>query len=1257
MTNTKVISEATTVEAGQSLQFTYAGPPDDAIGVSLAPVESTGYAGFNFVNYGQIVLTASSYGQVDTVYAQGWSFWTGSLIDNYGLIEANGVATQAIAVVGYSWAPSVHNESTGKIVAIGEEGIGVELTAGSPLAVTNDGQISATGTSSNAFGIYLPNGGPVTNSGTITANGTDTAYGIGAPSGTLNLTNLATGDIVATASDGPTFAVAMFASLNATPDVIVNYGTIQGTYSIWETYNSDNSAPPPGHEVTDLTNYGTLIGDVSLQRGNDVVVNEGKIEGNVDLGSDDDTYVSHAGSVTGLIEGGFGNDTIELGANFTAASQIDGGVGTDVLTLDGDYSAGVAFQPSTMTGIETLQVAAGHNYDFTLNAFTVTPGQTLTVDGSALGSANHLDLDGQQVAAGNLKLIGGAGADVLQAGRQSAVSTIVTKVEFPALLSGVFSIYGAMVGGISPDGTKVLYDTSAPIAPNDSGTNNDVLIKNLADGSILDVSTTASGAVADGDSDNESFSSDATKIVFRSSADNLVSGDTNGHRDIFVKDLATGAVTLVSTSASGALGNGDVAVCAFSPDGTKVFFVSNASNLVAGDTNGSADIFVKDLVSGAITRVSTSSTGAQGSDASDLFVPKGISPDGSKIVFRSYASNLVPGDTNNLGGIYMKNLKTGAVTRIDVAADGSLGTNGSVISSGVFSPDGTKVLFASTADNLVPGDTADADVFIKDLVTGAVTLVSSDSSGVKGNGGSFDASFSPDGRYVTFVSSASNLVPGDTNGVDDVFVKDLLTGSVTRVSVDESGLQLDQQSLYPKFFPASDKILFLTGESLDDADISNAADYYIASIARVTGGSDTLLGGAGNDLLTGGAGDDALDGGPGLDKAFYSAARSAYSIVRNADGTTTVSGPDGTDTLRHVEQLVFSDQTVAIGTVAPADANGDGFSDIFWQNTSGQAAIWTLNGLTQTGGATVGGNPGPTWHLKATGDFDGDGKADILWQNDSGQAAIWTMDGLTQTGGATVGGNPGPTWHVKAAADFNGDGKADILWQNDNGQAAIWTMNGLTQLGGATVGGNPGPSWHVVGTGDFNGDGKADILWQNDSGQAAIWLMDGLTQIGGATVGGNPGPSWHVKAAGDFNGDGKADILWQNDNGQAAIWLMDGLTQIGGATVGGNPGPTWHVVGAGDYNGDGKADILWQNDNGQAVIWTMDGLTQTGGAAIGGNPGSSWRAGNTTALDNAAIPSSQNDGRWNSNWAANDTSQFGGVQHSAGRTLGWLVAS
>jgi hypothetical protein len=392
------------------------------------------------------------------------------------------------------------------------------------------------------------------------------------------------------------------------------------------------------------------------------------------------------------------------------------------------------------------------------------------------------------------------------------------------------------------------------------------------------------------------------------------------------------------------------------------------------------------------------------------------------------------------------------------------------------------------------------------------------------------------------------------------------------------------------------------GTSASDVIIGNAADNVLSGGP----GNDTLMGGAGNDTLIGGAGDDTLIGGPGIDDAVFTGLMSAYMITR-VGSEIDVSGPDGTDVLRTIEEATFSDITLIFGQgPTHTDFNRDLNSDVLWQNANGQAAIWTMNGFSQLGGSPVGGNPGSTWHVKGAGDFNGDGYADILWQNDNGQAAIWTMNGFTQLGGSPVGVNPGSSWHVIGAGDFNGDGKADILWQNDSGQAAIWLMNGFTLLGASPVGGNPGSSWHVIGSGDFNGDGKSDILWQNDSGQAAIWTMDGFTVLAASPIGGNPGSTWHVKAAGDFNGDGKSDILWQNDNGQAAIWTMDGFTQLAGNPVGGNPGSSWHVKGAGDFNGDGYADILWQNDNGQAAIWTMNGFTQIGGSSVGGNPGSTW---------------------------------------------------
>jgi FG-GAP-like repeat len=287
---------------------------------------------------------------------------------------------------------------------------------------------------------------------------------------------------------------------------------------------------------------------------------------------------------------------------------------------------------------------------------------------------------------------------------------------------------------------------------------------------------------------------------------------------------------------------------------------------------------------------------------------------------------------------------------------------------------------------------------------------------------------------------------------------------------------------------------------------------------------------------------------------------------------------------------------------------GGSSSDILWQNTDGQAAIWEMDGTSVITSEKIGPNPGPSWKVIGTGDFNGDENSDLLWQNANGQAAIWEIDGTDVIASAKVDPNPGPSWKLVGTGDFNGDGNSDLLWQNASGQAAIWEMDGTNVIDSAKVDPNPGPSWKLVGTGDFNGDGKSDLLWQNTSGQAAIWEMNGTNVIDSAKIGPNPGLSWKVVGTGDFNGDGQSDLLWQNTSGQVAIWEMDGTNVIASAKVDPNPGPSWKLVGTGDFNGDGFSDLLWQNTSGQAAIWEMDGTNVIDSAKVVPNPGPSWRA-------------------------------------------------
>jgi len=282
------------------------------------------------------------------------------------------------------------------------------------------------------------------------------------------------------------------------------------------------------------------------------------------------------------------------------------------------------------------------------------------------------------------------------------------------------------------------------------------------------VSVDSSGVQENDSSWGASISADGRFVAFESDASNLVPGDTNGCEDIFVHDRQTGATERVSVDSSGVQGYELSESASISADGSYVAFESDASNLVPGDTNGREDIFVHDRQTGATERVSIASSGAQGNSGS--YDPS-ISADGRLVAFYSYASYLVPGDTNGCHDVFVHDRQTGATERVSVDSSGVQG-NGSSYSPSI-SADGRFVAFISGASNLVPWDTNGLDdIFVHDRQTGATERVSVDSIGVQGNDYSWAQAISADGRYVAFESGATNLVPGDTNGTIDIFVRD-----------------------------------------------------------------------------------------------------------------------------------------------------------------------------------------------------------------------------------------------------------------------------------------------------------------------------------------------------------------------------------------------------------------------------------------------------------------------------------------------------
>ena len=331
---------------------------------------------------------------------------------------------------------------------------------------------------------------------------------------------------------------------------------------------------------------------------------------------------------------------------------------------------------------------------------------------------------------------------------------------------------------------------------------------------------------------NKAISANGRFVAFQSSADNLVVGDTNHDVDMFVYDRLTKKTTRVNVAS-----NGEQASCpscpslivspSISSDGRYAVFVSKANNLVAGDTNSAADIFVHDLRTKQTTRVSINSKGEQ---AAVYSTDPSISADGRYVVFGSAAGNLVARDTNSMPDIFVHDRLTKQTTRVSVSSTGLQADLDSYLGS--ISADGRYVVFVSQARNLVANDTnVGFDVFVHDRQTKQTSRVNVNSKGeeVYSDSSAPNAKISADGRYVAFVSGAANLVLDDTNHTADVFVRDLQTKQTTRVSVNSNNGQGQKQkpSSNPDISADGRFIVFTSHSSLSTNDKNNGSDVYI----------------------------------------------------------------------------------------------------------------------------------------------------------------------------------------------------------------------------------------------------------------------------------------------------------------------------------------------------------------------------------------------------------------------------------------------
>ena len=477
---------------------------------------------------------------------------------------------------------------------------------------------------------------------------------------------------------------------------------------------------------------------------------------------------------------------------------------------------------------------------------------------------------------------------------------------------------------ISADGRYVAFASAASrLVPGDTNAAEDVFVYDRETRRTERVSLSSGGVQGNGASYDPAVSADGRYVAFTSAASNLTSGDRNGEIDVFVRDRVDRVTVLASAGPRGAMGDGPSVAPSISGDGRLVAFESDAATLVADDTNGTGDVFVHDLVDGLTRKLSMAGNGRQTESPS---FGAAISADGRSVAFESFSARLVDDDTNGALDVFVADVPSGSVERVSLATGGGQADDRSYSPS--ISADGRIVAFASFAANLVPDDTNGLlDVFLHRRDQQTTLRLSIGPDGAGGDGLSFAPVVSADGALVVFSSEAGNLVADDSNGIRDVFVASTASGALKRLSRPEKGrpekgrpekgrrAQGDGPSLGPVVDASGAMVAFASfATNLVPGDTNGHSDVFVARSPRFRAqgstcfgapitiigseGPDTIKGTNGPDVIDGEGGDDVIDGGGGDDRICGSAGDDRIS---GGEGSDRCDGGSGHDTARSCE--------------------------------------------------------------------------------------------------------------------------------------------------------------------------------------------------------------------------------------------------------------------------------------------------------------------------------------------------------------------
>ena len=406
---------------------------------------------------------------------------------------------------------------------------------------------------------------------------------------------------------------------------------------------------------------------------------------------------------------------------------------------------------------------------------------TVSATVATVHTVTATDTNGITGTSANIKVTAQGAIDLVSSKPDGSVSVALT------------SHYSNSPGALSTDGRYMVFisDATTLTADADANATFDAYVRDLSTGVTSLITINAAGTAASDTGVSVTspavISGNGRYVTFASTSTNLVSPAPSAHMHIYRRDLQSNTTILISTDSSGTSGNGDSDAPVISADGRFIAFTSLATNLTAiADANGGNDIFLHDCQANTTLLVSVNAAGtAAGNGASTLPV---INSDGHFVAFASAASDLVAGDANAASDVFRRDMQVnGTASTVIVSGVTGTSTPGNAASSNPqINSTGQFVTFDSTATNLVAGDVNGLrDIFRRDCATNTTVCVSAINGSVTPGAGFADtgpAPMSADGRYVVFTSSKTNLVSNDTNGSNDIFRRDCNTNTTILIS-------------------------------------------------------------------------------------------------------------------------------------------------------------------------------------------------------------------------------------------------------------------------------------------------------------------------------------------------------------------------------------------------------------------------------------------------------------------------------------------